>query len=89
MVCWNAVVILLFERVHLIEQERVCPDELKEAISGLLFASSGCRGAIHVEEKNEEREQTWPCRVREARWSLFSLFVSLVWQGQDRKVRLV
>ncbi|KAE8729851.1 proteinous-pairing protein [Hibiscus syriacus] len=33
---------LVNERVHLIEQERVCPDELKVAISGLLFASSRC-----------------------------------------------
>ncbi|XVF86027.1 hypothetical protein PTKIN_Ptkin17bG0167600 [Pterospermum kingtungense] len=33
---------LVVERVHLIEQDRVCPDELKEAISGLLFASSRC-----------------------------------------------
>ncbi|CAN0876394.1 IST1-like protein [Linum grandiflorum] len=33
---------LLVERVHLLEQERVCPDELKEAISSLLFASSRC-----------------------------------------------
>lgn len=33
---------LVIERVHLIEQERECPEELKEAISGLLFASSRC-----------------------------------------------
>ncbi|KAB2047591.1 hypothetical protein ES319_A13G057600v1 [Gossypium barbadense] len=33
---------LVIERLHLIEQDRVCPDELKEAISGLLFASSRC-----------------------------------------------
>lgn len=31
---------LLIERVHLIEQERECPDELKEASSSLLYASS-------------------------------------------------
>ncbi|PON59542.1 Vacuolar protein sorting-associated protein [Parasponia andersonii] len=33
---------LLIERIHLIEHERVCPDELKEAISGLLYADSRC-----------------------------------------------
>ncbi|XVE85949.1 hypothetical protein DITRI_Ditri17bG0133000 [Diplodiscus trichospermus] len=33
---------LVVERVHLIEQEKVCPDEVREAISGLLFASSRC-----------------------------------------------
>uniref|UniRef100_A0A2P2M5E7 IST1-like protein n=1 Tax=Rhizophora mucronata TaxID=61149 RepID=A0A2P2M5E7_RHIMU len=33
---------LLIERVHLIEQDRECPDELKEAISGLLYASTRC-----------------------------------------------
>lgn len=33
---------LLVERVSLIEQERVCPDELKEAISSLLYAASRC-----------------------------------------------
>ncbi|TYG85486.1 hypothetical protein ES288_A13G058100v1 [Gossypium darwinii] len=33
---------LVIERLHLIEQDRVCPHELKEAISGLLFASSRC-----------------------------------------------
>ncbi|KAL4278464.1 hypothetical protein GQ457_03G012200 [Hibiscus cannabinus] len=33
---------LLAERIHLIEQERDCPDELKEAVSGLIFASSRC-----------------------------------------------
>lgn len=31
---------LLIERVHLIEQEKMCPDELKEAISALLYAAS-------------------------------------------------
>lgn len=34
--------LLLTERVDLIEQERVCPDELKEAISGMLYASTRC-----------------------------------------------
>ncbi|GKV43948.1 hypothetical protein SLEP1_g51181 [Rubroshorea leprosula] len=33
---------LLIERVHLMEQDRGCPEELKEAISGLIFASSRC-----------------------------------------------
>ncbi|KAJ6772026.1 REGULATOR OF VPS4 ACTIVITY IN THE MVB PATHWAY PROTEIN [Salix koriyanagi] len=33
---------LMIERLDLIEQERVCPDELKEAISGLLYASTRC-----------------------------------------------
>ncbi|KAJ4710541.1 IST1-like protein [Melia azedarach] len=33
---------LLTERVHLIEQDKVCPDELKEAISTLLYAASRC-----------------------------------------------
>lgn len=33
---------LLTERIHLIEQDRVCPEELREAISSLLYASSRC-----------------------------------------------
>ncbi|KAJ1436233.1 Vacuolar protein sorting-associated protein Ist1 [Sesbania bispinosa] len=33
---------LLIERVHLIAQERECPEELKEAASGLLYAASRC-----------------------------------------------
>ncbi|KAI9072635.1 hypothetical protein K1719_045402 [Acacia pycnantha] len=33
---------LLVERAHLIEEERECPEELKEAASGLLYASSRC-----------------------------------------------
>ncbi|GLU04764.1 hypothetical protein SLE2022_218960 [Rubroshorea leprosula] len=33
---------LLIERVHLIEQNRECHEELREAVSGLLFASSRC-----------------------------------------------
>ncbi|GLT34476.1 hypothetical protein SLA2020_089860 [Shorea laevis] len=33
---------LLIERVHLMEHDRECPEELKEAISGLIFASSRC-----------------------------------------------
>ncbi|KAE8681306.1 putative tbp-1 interacting protein [Hibiscus syriacus] len=41
---------LLIERVHLIEQERDCPDELKEAICGLLFASSRCGDFPELQE---------------------------------------
>ncbi|XP_030552152.1 uncharacterized protein LOC115756478 isoform X2 [Rhodamnia argentea] len=33
---------LLIERVDLIEREKVCPDELKEAASSLVFAASRC-----------------------------------------------
>lgn len=33
---------LLIERIHLIENDRECPVELREAISGLLFTSSRC-----------------------------------------------
>lgn len=33
---------LLIERINLIEQERVCPHELREAISSLLYAASRC-----------------------------------------------
>ncbi|KAK0575174.1 hypothetical protein LWI29_035012 [Acer saccharum] len=33
---------LLIERIHLIEQDKVCPEELKEAISSLLYAASRC-----------------------------------------------
>ncbi|KAJ4843161.1 hypothetical protein Tsubulata_018588 [Turnera subulata] len=33
---------LLMERLHLLEQEKECPEEVKEAISTLLFASSRC-----------------------------------------------
>ncbi|KAB1221042.1 IST1-like protein [Morella rubra] len=33
---------LLIERVNLIEQERECPVELKEAISSMIYASSRC-----------------------------------------------
>lgn len=31
---------LVIERLNLIEQERECPDELKEAVSGLIYAAS-------------------------------------------------
>ncbi|CAI0552484.1 unnamed protein product [Linum tenue] len=41
---------LLVERLHLIEQESVCPDELKEAISSLLFASSRCGDFPELQE---------------------------------------
>ncbi|XVF43027.1 hypothetical protein PTKIN_Ptkin02bG0007500 [Pterospermum kingtungense] len=41
---------LVIERVHLIEQEKVCPDELREAISGLLFASSRCGDFPELQE---------------------------------------
>ncbi|XVF03419.1 hypothetical protein REPUB_Repub04eG0259700 [Reevesia pubescens] len=41
---------LVIERVHLIKQERVCPDELQEAISGLLFASSRCGDFPELQE---------------------------------------
>ncbi|KAL4361770.1 hypothetical protein GQ457_04G011490 [Hibiscus cannabinus] len=41
---------LLIERVHLIEQERNCPDELKEAMSGLIFASSRCGDFPELQE---------------------------------------
>ncbi|XP_030471793.1 uncharacterized protein LOC115689782 [Syzygium oleosum] len=33
---------LLIERVNLIEQDKICPEELKEAASSLLFAASRC-----------------------------------------------
>ncbi|KAG6601795.1 IST1-like protein, partial [Cucurbita argyrosperma subsp. sororia] len=33
---------LLIERASLLEQERECPEELKEALAGLLFAASRC-----------------------------------------------
>ncbi|XP_022982055.1 uncharacterized protein LOC111480936 isoform X2 [Cucurbita maxima] len=32
----------VLERIKLLEQQRECPEELKEAISGLIFASSRC-----------------------------------------------
>ncbi|CAL1392776.1 unnamed protein product [Linum trigynum] len=41
---------LLVDRLQLIEQQRVCPDELKEAISGLLFASSRCGDFPELQE---------------------------------------
>ncbi|KAJ9163358.1 hypothetical protein P3X46_023035 [Hevea brasiliensis] len=41
---------LLVERVHLIDQKRVCPDELKEAVSSLLYASSRCGDIPELQE---------------------------------------
>ncbi|KAF5751934.1 hypothetical protein HS088_TW02G00953 [Tripterygium wilfordii] len=41
---------LLIERLSLIEQERVCPDELKEAIASLLYASSRCGDFPELQE---------------------------------------
>ncbi|OMO90241.1 hypothetical protein CCACVL1_07440 [Corchorus capsularis] len=41
---------LVIERIHFIEQDRVCPEELKEAISGLLFASSRCGDFPELQE---------------------------------------
>lgn len=41
---------LMIERLQLIEQERVCPDELKEAISSLLYASSRCGDFPELQE---------------------------------------
>ncbi|CAA0818613.1 Regulator of Vps4 activity in the MVB pathway protein [Striga hermonthica] len=33
---------LLVERVHLFEQQKVCPEELKEAVSTLIYVASRC-----------------------------------------------
>lgn len=41
---------LLIERVHLIEQERECPDELKEAASSMLYAASRCGDFPELQE---------------------------------------
>ncbi|WCJ24559.1 Regulator of Vps4 activity in the MVB pathway protein [Euphorbia peplus] len=41
---------LLLERLHLIEEDRICPDELKEAMSGLLYASSRCGDFPELQE---------------------------------------
>ncbi|KAK7368018.1 hypothetical protein VNO80_10040 [Phaseolus coccineus] len=41
---------LLIERSHLIEQERECPEELKEAASGLLYAASRCGEFPEIQE---------------------------------------
>ncbi|XP_062111166.1 uncharacterized protein LOC133822742 [Humulus lupulus] len=41
---------LLIERIHLIEHERVCPEELREAASGLLYAASRCGDFPELQE---------------------------------------
>ncbi|MED6160376.1 hypothetical protein PIB30_050944 [Stylosanthes scabra] len=41
---------LVIERVHLIEQERECPEELKEAASGILYAASRCGDFPEIQE---------------------------------------
>lgn len=41
---------LVIERVHLIEQERECPDELREATSSLLYAASRCGDFPELQE---------------------------------------
>ncbi|XP_025014891.2 uncharacterized protein LOC8269696 [Ricinus communis] len=41
---------LVVERVHLMEQDRICPDELKEAVSSLLYASSRCGDFPELQE---------------------------------------
>ncbi|XP_061374677.1 uncharacterized protein LOC133316895 [Gastrolobium bilobum] len=41
---------LLIERVHLIAQERECPEELKEAASGLLYTASRCGDFPEIQE---------------------------------------
>ncbi|KAL5553466.1 hypothetical protein UlMin_040867 [Ulmus minor] len=41
---------LLIERVHLIEQTRECPQELREAIAGMLHASSRCGDFPELQE---------------------------------------
>lgn len=42
--------ILLRERVKLIEHEKTCPEELKEAISSLIFAASRCGELPELQE---------------------------------------
>lgn len=42
--------ILLSERVKLIEHEKTCPEELKEAISSLIFAASRCGELPELQE---------------------------------------
>ncbi|KAJ7954080.1 IST1-like protein [Quillaja saponaria] len=41
---------LLIERVHLMEQERECPRELREGVSGLLYAASRCGDFPELQE---------------------------------------
>ncbi|XP_057478955.1 uncharacterized protein LOC130766268 [Actinidia eriantha] len=44
---------LLAERNNLIEQEKVCPEELKEAVSSLLYAATRCGGFPELQEMRE------------------------------------
>lgn len=41
---------LLVERIHLIAQQRECPDELEEAASGILFTASRCGDFPEIQE---------------------------------------
>ncbi|XAR72374.1 hypothetical protein NMG60_11018989 [Bertholletia excelsa] len=41
---------LLEERIHLIEQERECPEELKEAVSSTIYASTRCGDFPELQE---------------------------------------
>lgn len=41
---------LLIERTNLIEQEKVCPDELKEAVSSLIYAATRCGELPELQE---------------------------------------
>ncbi|XP_022865304.1 uncharacterized protein LOC111385161 [Olea europaea var. sylvestris] len=41
---------LLIERANLIEQEKVCPDELKEAVSSLVYAATRCGELPELQE---------------------------------------
>ncbi|GFS44348.1 regulator of Vps4 activity in the MVB pathway protein [Actinidia rufa] len=44
---------LLAERNNLIEQEKVCPEELKEAVSSMLYASTRCGEFPELQEMRE------------------------------------
>ncbi|PNY04030.1 hypothetical protein L195_g000441 [Trifolium pratense] len=41
---------LLIERIHLIAQQRECPEELEEAASGILYAASRCGDFPEIQE---------------------------------------
>ncbi|XP_022139637.1 uncharacterized protein LOC111010490 [Momordica charantia] len=41
---------LLMDRIYLLVQQRECPDELKEAASGVVYAASRCRDFPELEE---------------------------------------
>ncbi|CAJ2630750.1 unnamed protein product [Trifolium pratense] len=41
---------LLVERIHLIAQQRECPEELEEAASGILYAASRCGDFPEIQE---------------------------------------